>query len=173
MRILVSSTMLFCLFTASTALAQGGNGQLGGIITDPSGALLPGVSITATNPDTGITSTTISNETGSYNFPSLQPGSAYRVSASLPGFQTRTVNNFELRGGTNNRQDFQLAVAATATAIDVQTEANAVITQAGASVGDVLPQARIQSLPIVGNNVLDLLDILPGLRLSPFGSAFD
>src|SRR5262245_16443684 len=99
MRILVLPTYLLVLSAASMTFAQGGNGQLGGIVSDPSGALLPGVSITATNPDTGITSTTISNETGSYNFPSLQPGSAYRVSASLPGFQTRTVNNFELRGG--------------------------------------------------------------------------
>ena len=152
--------------------AQGANPQLGGVVTDQSGALIPGVTITVQNTDTGVTNTAITNESGAYNFPSLQPGQAYRVSASLPGFQTKTVNNLPLPASTNNRQDFQLGGGG-ATTVEVQSEANAVITAAGASVGDVLTEDRIRNLPVVGNNVLDLLDILPGLRLSPLGEAVE
>ena len=86
--------LCFCLFMATTAFAQ--NAQLGGTVTDPSGALLPGVTITATNPSTGVVTTTISNESGTYAFPSLQPGRTYRVSASLPSFQTLTYTDVEL-----------------------------------------------------------------------------
>ena len=115
LRLAVLSLILPCL-----AFAQGGNTQLGGVVLDPSGALIPGVTITVINTDTGVSNNTITNESGSYNFPSLQPGQAYRVSASLPGFQTRTVNNLPLPASTNNRQDFQLTVASTSTTVEVQ-----------------------------------------------------
>ena len=169
MRRFAALSIFLCLVLASLALSQGGSGQLGGVVTDPSGALLPGVTITATNTETSVASTTITNETGSYNFPSLQPGPAYRIAASLPGFQTKAVTNLNLGAGTNTRQDFQLALAATATTVEVQSEANAVITDAGASVGDVLPAQRVRDLPLVGGNVLSLLEIMPGLRISPAG----
>src|SRR5262245_59317504 len=85
---------IFVLLTASSLFAQ--NAQLGGIVTDPSTALIPGVTITATNTDTGVVTTTITNESGAYSFPSLQPGRAYSVSASLPGFKTTAFTDVDL-----------------------------------------------------------------------------
>jgi len=164
---------IFLFLILSTFAFSQGSTQVSGVVTDPSGALLPGVTITVTNTETSVTNTTITNESGSYNFPSLQPGQAYRVSASLPGFQTRSITNLNLGAGINSRQDFQLSLATTATTVEVQADANAVITAAGASVGDVLPAARVRDLPLVGNNVLSLLEILPGLRKSPAGEQFD
>src|SRR5215475_8437602 len=79
----------------ASVFAQAANATLGGSVADSSGALLPGVEITATNAGTGITSTTISNESGAYNFPSLQNGT-YTVSAALSGFRTYTFNNVTL-----------------------------------------------------------------------------
>ena len=163
----------FSVVTLTTVLFSQGSAQLGGVVTDPSAALLPGVSVTVVNTETSVTNTTITNESGAYNFASLQPGALYRVSASLPGFQTKSITNLSLSAGTNNRQDFQLAVATAATTIDVQVDANSVLTAAGASVGDVLPAQRVQDLPLVGGNVLDLLEIMPGLRKSPAGEQFD
>jgi hypothetical protein len=61
---------MVCLFAVGFAFSQGGNAQLGGVVTDPSGALLPGVTITVVNTDTGVTNSTITNESGAYNFPS-------------------------------------------------------------------------------------------------------
>ena len=78
------------LFIVNAAFAQ--NGQLSGTVTDQTGALIPGVSITATNTGTGVVTTTLTNDSGAYTFPSLQPG-VYRMSAELPGFQTSTVTN--------------------------------------------------------------------------------
>src|SRR5262245_54017226 len=61
--------------------------QISGTVRDQSGAVLPGVEITATQTETGIIRTTITNETGSYNLPNLAVG-PYRLEVALPGFRT-------------------------------------------------------------------------------------
>jgi hypothetical protein len=86
---------------------------LAGIVTDAVMATIPGVTITATNTETGVVTTTMSNESGAYAFPGLQPGKAYRVSASLPGFQTKVVPSLEV-GASPVRQDLQLLLPAAA-----------------------------------------------------------
>src|SRR4030095_11111314 len=108
-------TLLF-LFSSLTAVAQ--NSGVSGTVADPSGALVPGVTVTATNNQTGIANTTISNESGVYNFVSLQPGT-YKMSASLPGFQTQTYNSYQVGAGEQLRLNFTLQVATTATSVEV------------------------------------------------------
>ena len=160
----LSAIVLVALFSASTVFAQ--NAQLGGITTDPSGALIPGVTITATNTDTGVATTTITNEAGAYTFPSLQPGRAYRVSAALPGFETFSFTGVELAPTVTVRRDFQMKLSTTQTIVEVSADPLNAISATSASVGDVLSESRIAALPNVGNNVLNLLSTLPGLRLS-------
>ena len=92
-RVLIAAAFLFSFWVS--AGAQTSNATLGGTVTDATKALIPGVSVTATNTQTGIVSTAMTNETGSYNFPSLQSGT-YKVSAQLPGFQSQTYNDVGL-----------------------------------------------------------------------------
>jgi hypothetical protein len=153
---------LFGLLSASLSFSQ--NAQLCGSVSDPAGALIPGVTITATNTGTGVTTTTLTNESGAYTFPSLQPG-VYRVRAELPGFQTSTVTNLEL-GPIAVRHNFQLQLSTAQTSVEVVAEPLTAVSQSSATVGDVLNQERVSDLPIVGNNVLSLLDVMPGLRVS-------
>src|SRR5215510_5906387 len=94
MRTSIAAAICIALLFTPALFAQ--NAQLGGIVSDPSGALIPGVTITATNTDTGVATTTITNESGAYTFPSLQPGRSYSVSASLSGFQTTTFTDIDL-----------------------------------------------------------------------------
>src|SRR5262245_42152890 len=72
--------------------AQTVNATLGGTVSDASGALLPGATVSATGIDTGVVTKAITNESGAYQFPSLQVGS-YRVVAELPGFQEFVYQN--------------------------------------------------------------------------------
>src|SRR5688572_24267573 len=167
MRKHIPAATLLCLLIAGTGFSQ--NAQLSGTVTDPSAALLPGVTITVTNTDTGVVTVAITNESGTYVFPSLQPGKAYRVSASLPGFQTKTVTDVELSSSAV-RQNFQLALSAALTTVEVIADRANELAANSASVGDVLPETRINNLPIVGNNVLSLLNVLPGLRVSLGGT---
>ena len=63
-----------CFMVAANTFAQTSNASVGGFVQDPSHAIVPGVSVTATNTETGVVTTAITNETGTYNIPSLLPG---------------------------------------------------------------------------------------------------
>jgi len=89
MKRFVAAAWLLSFLVFTNTFAQTTNATLGGTVSDASRALIPGVTITATNTQTGIVSSAVSNETGAYNFPSLQTGT-YKVTAELPGFQTQT-----------------------------------------------------------------------------------
>src|SRR5262249_26856937 len=142
--------------------AQVINATLSGAVSDPSGALIPGVEITAKKIDTGVVSTVVTNESGTYRFGSLQPGS-YQVSAALPGFRTQA---FQLTLGTSQqiRQNFTLQVGTVTQEVEVSVAPDQLLTAESSSVGNVLPQRQVGDLPLVGRNVMDLTAILPGVQ---------
>src|SRR5207244_9603919 len=123
------------------------------------------VSVTQTNKDTGVVTTVITNEAGAYNFPSLLPG-AYAVSADLPGFQKQTFTNVQLGNADKVRLNFSLQVATQAQSVEVTVAADTLLATSSSSVGEVLSQARVQDLPMVSNNVLDLYRLVPGIRIN-------
>ena len=160
----VTVATLACLTASIPLLSQSVNASLGGSVSDASGGLMPGVTIKATNENTGVVSVGLTNESGVYNFPSLQPGKSYTVSAELPGFQTKAYKDLELGVAQQVRQNFTLQVAAVSSAVDVQIASDSALTASGASVGAVLSDYKVQSLPLVGNNVLDLINIMIGYQ---------
>src|SRR5262245_55330300 len=95
MKNLLLIAVLVSLAFPFSAFTQTSNATVGGTVSDETGALIPGVEITATNTATGIVSTVITNEAGAYQFASLQTGT-YTIGAALSGFQTRTYNNVTL-----------------------------------------------------------------------------
>ena len=157
--------LLLCvslLVFAGSAFAQGGNGAVGGTIQDASKGLIPGVTVTLTNTGTGVTTTQLSNESGVYNFAAVSAGT-YTVSASLPGFKTSVTNGVQVTL-VPIRVNISLEIGTVDSKIEVISTSDAVLTEAGASVGTVLTTQRVSELPIVGQNVLSLLDVLPGFR---------
>src|SRR5436309_9784543 len=153
---LLSAVALLCLVLCTHSFSQTSNATLGGTISDATGALIPGVTITATNTGTGIVTTVVTNEAGAYQFASLQTGS-YTVSAELPGFQTQTYNGVALGVSQQVRLNFTLQVGSVATAVEVTVAADTVIATTSASVGSVLPEYKVRDLPLAGRNVLDLV----------------
>src|ERR1700747_3622164 len=85
--------------TCTTGWAQA-TAQITGVVRDSSGAVLPGVEVKATQTDTGIARTTISNETGAYILPNLPLG-PYRLEAALAGFRTFVQTNILLQVNSN------------------------------------------------------------------------
>src|SRR5919201_2811951 len=160
-RSLTAALLAGCiLFTA--AYAQTTNATLGGTASDASRALIPGVTVTATNTQTGIVSTTVTNETGAYNFPSLQTG-IYKVSAELAGFQTQTYNDVTLGVSQQVRLNFTLQVSSVAQAVEVTAAADTFIATTSSSIGNVLPDHQVRDLPLGGRNVMDLLRTTGGV----------
>jgi hypothetical protein len=137
------------------------NASVGGTVTDASGALIPGVEVTATNVNTGISTARLTNEAGAYNFASLQPGT-YRLTAMLPGFQTSIRENVQLSQGQDVRFNFTLQVGAVAQNVEVLADAASTLATTSASVGNVLTVDSVRSLPLASRNVLDLARGLPG-----------
>src|SRR5215471_4632197 len=163
-KVFVAMTLgLVALSIAIPSFSQGLYSAATGTVTDASGALIPGVEVKATNVDTGVESTTVTNETGTYNFPSLLPGK-YTITAALPGFQTETIKDASLSQNTTNRFNFKLNVANANTQVEVTVSADTIMSQQGGTVGQALNQTTVQSLPIVGNNVLDLITVMAGVE---------
>src|SRR5512132_754002 len=144
--------------------------SIGGTVSDPTGALIPGVEVTATNVNTGISTTQITNEAGAYTLPSLQPG-VYRLRAALPGFQTATRENIQLSQGQEVRFNFTMLVGTVATAVEVLTDSATALATTTASVGDVLPDSEVRSLPLASRNVIDLAFVSAGTVGENFGGA--
>jgi len=160
---------LLALLFVVPVLSQSTNATVSGTITDPSGALIPGVTVTATNTATGVAATAITNESGAYNFASLLPG-PYKVSASLPGFQTSTYTDVRLGNADRVRLNFMLTVSNVNTAVEVSVAADTLLAVSSASVGEVINQQRVSDLPTSTNNVLDLYRLIPGIRIDDTGN---
>ena len=157
------ATLLLSLATTVPAFSQGLFATVTGTVTDGTKALIPGVTIKATAVDTGVVSTTLTNDAGSYTFGNLAAGK-YTLSASLTGFQTKTITDAQLSQGTSSRFNFEMNVAGAATQVEVTIAADSAIATQGASVGQELDRQKIADLPIVGNNVLDLITVMAGVQ---------
>jgi hypothetical protein len=160
-RSLIAGILLFVLFGSVPAFNQSSNARLGGTITDESGAIIPGVTVTVTNTATGVVNSTLSNNAGAYNFPSLLPGK-YSVKAALSGFQTQTKTGLELGNAAQIRVNFELKVAGVATSVEVNIEAENLLLESSSSTGDVLPERVVQELPLVNSDALDLIGVMSG-----------
>ena len=109
------------LMTASSALAQA-TSTFNGRILDQGDAVLPGVTVTVTNQNTGVVRTTVTNEEGLYFMPGLEPG-VYRIATDLTGFAPSTRDNVTLTVNATISIDFQLGLSGVAEAITVRPRA--------------------------------------------------
>ncbi len=145
---------LVSILGCSIACAQG-TAQINGTARDQSGAVLPGVDVTATKTDTGITRTTVTNETGGFVLPNLAPG-PYRLEAGLPGFRTFVQTGIVLQVNSNPAFNVVLEVGQVAEQVEVQANAALVETRT-VGVGQVIENERILELPLNGRQVTDLI----------------
>lgn len=167
-RLSAIAALLLSVTLSTAAFGQSTYATVSGTVEDGSRALIPGVSITATNNATGIVATAVSNESGVYNITGLLPG-AYTLSAELPGFQKATYTGVTLGNAQQIRLNFTLQVATQAQSVEVTVSADTLLATSSSSVGEVLSQQRVQDLPIVGNNVLSFFALMPGVRMDDNG----
>jgi hypothetical protein len=160
-RLVYTALLLAYTFSASSLIAQTANATVGGTVADASSALIPGVTVTARNVATGIVSTTVTNEGGVYQFPSLQTGT-YEVSAALPSFRTSTYRDVILGGGQQVRLNFTLEVSTVGTTVDVTALTDTMLATTSASIGTVMPDNQVRDLPLGNRNVLELLAGMAG-----------
>lgn len=153
----------FCLLAVTTAGAQtrATSADLTGIVYDQSKAVLPGVTVTITNVDTGLARTVVTEGDGRFAAPALPPGT-YTVRAELTGFTPQLQQGIQLALGAAVDLTVTLAVAAAQEQITVTAESPIVDTQKTA-VSTVVSQQQIESLPINGRNFISFSIITPGV----------
>ena len=142
--------------------AQLAQGELRGVVTDESSAVMPGVTVTATHLETGTTRTTVTADNGSYLMPAMPLGT-YKVTAELQGFATIVREGFRLGVGDTVTVNFTLKVAAVQESVTVNAAAPLIDTKKSELTGHVDP-TQVQQLPLNGRNWLDLVSMVPGAR---------
>ena len=135
--------------------------QVTGLITDASGAAVPGAAIDITNINTGQTLGTVSNESGNYVFPVVSPG-RYTMTVHKEGFDAVTRTGLELTVGQIARFDSTLRVGTSKQTIQVSS-ATPPLEASTASIGQVIETKPIEELPLNGRNFLQLAKLAPGV----------
>src|SRR5437870_5014720 len=164
-RIVIGSAAVLLACVLTTTVWGQATAQISGTVKDQSGAVLPGVEITATQTDTGIVRTTVTNETGSYVLPNLAVG-PYKLDAALPGFRTFVQSGIVLQVNGSPVINPVLEVGQVTEQVEVQANATLVETRT-VGVGAVIENARILELPLNGRNVIDLVGIIGAATPAP------
>jgi hypothetical protein len=142
------------LLFSPVLLAQG-TGSINGIVQDQSGAVIPGVDVTVTNTDTGISNKLMTDATGGYHVPSLNPG-LYQVQAQKAGFTTGIRNGVQLTVGSDLEINIALTVGQTTTQTVVTAEAPVVDTL-NSSLSNLVDDRTIRDLPLNGRSFDQLI----------------
>src|SRR5712664_2372866 len=157
-RRVLSGILLSCL-TCTVVWGQS-TAQISGTAKDQSGAVLPGVELTATQTATGIARSVVTNETGSYVLPNLPIG-PYRLEVSLPGFRTYVQTGIVLQVNSNPVINAVLEVGQVTETVEVQANAAMVETRS-VGIAQVIENERIMELPLNGRNVTELITLTAG-----------
>ena len=148
------SLLLVLIIATNLAWAQS-TAQISGSVSDPSGAILPGVEVTVTQTDTGAARSTVTNETGSYVLPNLPIG-PYKIEAGLPGFRTYVQTGVVLQVGSSPVMNIRLEVGQVSETVEVQANAAMVETRA-TGISQVIDNTRVLELPLNGRQVTELV----------------
>ena len=149
----------FCLLvTVTAAFAQLSTAQLSGRVADESGAVLPGVTVTAIQTDTGVSRTDVTDANGSYVLPNLPTG-PYRLEVSLAGFRSYVQTGIVLQVAAAAVINAVLSVGALEETVTVEGAAPLVDVQSS-GVSEVVRNQEILALPLNGRNAADLVAIV-------------
>src|SRR5467141_5011833 len=159
----VMGVLLLCL----PLFSQGSSGRIMGTVTDQSGGVVAGATVTVTDTDRGVSKTLVTNEPGEYNAPTLNPGT-YKVRVEAKGFKTVERQNVVLEVGREVRVDVSLQPGSVAETMTI-TESIPLVETTNATLGGTLNNADINDMPLTGRNYQNLLALRPGVTVQPGG----
>jgi hypothetical protein len=153
--------VLMLALICSAAFGQSDQGRIGGVIKDPTGAVIPGVTVVVKNAATGEEHTALSDDGGGYLITALRPAT-YTVKATLPGFATAEANNIQLVVGQKATMDITLRPASLSTDVTVVENFDIAVDTTSAAIGVNVVPREVQSLPLNGRQVSQLYLQAPG-----------
>jgi hypothetical protein len=132
-----------------------------GVVTDTTGAVIPGANLTLINPATGEKQVRASNDDGIYNFNALA-AARFRLEVEKQGFEKKVIDNLELIPEQANAVNVQLAVGSGVETVNVDAAAAPLLDTETASVNGVVSDNQIQHMPSFGRDVIKLAQLAPG-----------
>src|SRR5947208_2248142 len=156
------ATLFLALLVASPALAQ--TGQINGVITDNTGAVVPGAAVKAVEVATGLSRDTVTGADGRYTFPSLRP-TTYDITAELTGFRTSQRKSILLQANENLTVNFAIELGAIAETVTVSGE-SPVVDVTSSALSEVVDSKRIVELPLQGRDAAKLSTLVAGMILT-------
>src|SRR6266851_9998529 len=159
----VMGMLLLCL----PLFSQGSAGRILGTVTDQSGGVVAGATVTITDTERGVTKTLVTNEPGDYNAPALNP-STYKIRVEAKGFKAVERQNVVLEVGKEVRVDVSLSPGAVAETMTI-VESVPLVETTNATLGGTLNNADINDMPLNGRNYQSLLSLRPGVVVQPGG----
>lgn len=155
------------LFLTVPVAAQTITGNISGRVTDTSGGVLPGVTVTILNENTGLTVTRVTDENGTYVATNLPVGT-YSVSAELQGFRGAQRTGFALNADGRLSADFALGVGDLTESIEVQAVIGEAVNRTSGEVSRTIDSQQIKDLAFNGRNYLELASLIPGAVATDF-----
>jgi len=159
--------LLVALLSAAPAWGQTITGRIDGRVTDTSGAVLPGATITIVNTGTGLTVTQVSDDNGAYTATNLPVGN-YTVSAELEGFRRAQRTGVQLSADGRLTADFTLGVGQLSESVQVQAVSGEAVNRTSGEVARTIDQTQIRDLAFNGRNYLELASLIPGAVATDF-----
>src|SRR5262244_3541516 len=135
--------------------------SLRGVISDPTGAVIPGAVVSLTNTGTGFKRQALTNEEGLYQFLQAPPGT-YQVTVEKDGFATAARENVQLQVNTPGTLDLRMELGSTTEVVSVEADATAINT-VDASIGNPFSEQQVRQLPLGTRNVVELLSLQVGV----------
>jgi hypothetical protein len=164
--LLLSGTMgmlLLCL----PLFSQGSFGRILGTVTDQSGGVVSGATVTVVDTDRGVTKELVTNDAGEYSAPTLNPGK-YKVRAEAKGFKAVEHTDVVVEVGKEVRVDMSLVPGAVAETMTI-TESVPLVETTNAVLGGTINNADLNDMPLNGRNYQNLVSLRPGVALQPGG----
>ncbi len=158
-RVLLLSTIFF--LTSSALVQAQYRTSIQGVVTDATGAVVPGATLTLTNPATGEKQVRVSNDAGVYNFNALA-AARFRLEVETKGFQKKVIDNIELIPEQANALNVALEIGAESTTVNVDASLAPLVDTETASVNGVVSSNQIQHMPSFGRDVTKLAQLAPG-----------
>src|SRR3954449_7073990 len=162
LKIFLSALLSLTLGAPAFAQSQGANGAIEGTVSDSSGGVLPGVTVTVTNVDTGAERSVVTNDKGLYRAP-LLPLGQYRVVAELQGFKKFEQKDIQLSVGQTAMVNATLAVGTVSETITVSSTDIPALDLARIDIGHTMSDLEVHNLPLVARNPYNFALVQPGV----------
>jgi len=157
-----ASVLILSSLSLGYAAAQVATGDITGRVIDPSGAVVPGATVSARNTGTGLTRAVTSNSDGDYTIAQLPPG-VYEITVEARGFSKAVLKDVQVLVGSRETRNFDLRAGAVTETVTVSSDVAAIETTKS-DIGGVVTPGEVQNLPLVNRTFASLSVIMPEAR---------